>query len=189
MSNLNKFLTCFDRPLAFIAKICTFISGMCLVTLVASFSWLVFGRYLLNDTPTWVEQLALLLIVVITFLSSAVGIKERTHLSVEIVPYALPHKTRSILYIFIYVVVAVFGFIMMIKSYDLTLFSWTTNIPLLDVPEGLRTVPMMISGGLLCLFSFGNILKEITAHTSDVLVDIVEDPHQTDKGTISQETF
>lgn len=41
-----------------LAYLATALSGVFMVVLVASFGWLVFGRYVLNDTPTWVEQMA-----------------------------------------------------------------------------------------------------------------------------------
>ena len=46
--------------------------------------WLVYGRYVLNDTPTWVEQVSLLLVMVITFLGAAVGVHQHSHLSVVV---------------------------------------------------------------------------------------------------------
>ena len=39
------------------------IAGIAMVTLIVIFGWLVFGRYVLNSTPTWVEQVSLLLII------------------------------------------------------------------------------------------------------------------------------
>ena len=59
------FLSRLDVVLDVIARICRVITGVSLVFLTASFGWLVFGRYVLNATPTWVEQSALLLIMVI----------------------------------------------------------------------------------------------------------------------------
>ena len=38
------------------------ITGVALVVLTVIFGWLVFGRYVLNATPTWVEQVSLLLV-------------------------------------------------------------------------------------------------------------------------------
>lgn len=177
----------FERFLTLLAKFCTLISGLCLITLVVTFGWLVFGRYVLNSTPTWVEQLALLLIVLITFLSSSVGIREHTHLSVEIVPRMLAKNIRSKLYTFISLILCGFGIVMMLEAYNLTAFNWTTEIPLLNVPEGLRTIPMVISGALLVLFSIGNILSQLVSRKADDLSDFNEIPHQNDDGTISQE--
>ena len=53
----------------------------------------------------------------------------------------------------------IFGFVMMIYSYELVLFKWATQIPLIHLPEGLRAVPIMICGGLILLFSIGHIVK------------------------------
>ena len=47
---------------------------------------------------------------------------------------------------------------MMWQSYKLALFKWDSLIPLIDVPEGLRAVPITICGGLMILFSIGNLV-------------------------------
>lgn len=189
---MKKYLQIVDRftvYLGWLAKICTVISGVCLIFIVLTFGWLVYGRYVLNFTPTWVEQLALLLIVVITFLSSAVGIKERTHLSVEIVPSALPDKIRPMLNILISLIVGGFGLIMMVESYALTTFNWSTEIPLLSIPEGVRTIPAVASGFLLCVFSLGNILRDLGAKNSANPLEFVEDHYPSRAKDISEKKF
>lgn len=44
-----------DRTLDSLAHGCIMLAGGLLVLLIITFGWLVFGRYVLNDTPTWVE--------------------------------------------------------------------------------------------------------------------------------------
>lgn len=161
MDNLSRFQQRFDQVLTVLAEICKLVSGLCLVVIVATFAWLVYGRYILNSTPTWVEQLALILVVVITFISSAVGLKEKTHLSVDILPYMLPPKPRAVVYMVINAMLLWFGYMMTVKSYELAVFNWTTEIPLLDVPLSVRSMPLIVSGILICLFSFNNFLKNI----------------------------
>lgn len=161
MSKLRDVQIKLDRVLSVVSNTIQFISGICLVVIVGTFAWLVYGRYILNSTPTWVEQLALILVVVITFLSSAVGLKERTHLSVDILPYMLPQKLRSLLFMVIDLMLIWFGYMMMTKSYDLAVFNWTTEIPLLDIPLGVRSIPLIISGFLIILFCFNNFLRNL----------------------------
>jgi len=60
------------------------LAGLSLVVMTVIFAWLVYGRYVLNDTPTWVEQVSLLLIMVISFLGASVGVHQHTHLSVVV---------------------------------------------------------------------------------------------------------
>ncbi|MEO0760687.1 MAG: TRAP transporter small permease subunit, partial [Pseudomonadota bacterium] len=62
-----------DSVLDALAAVCRVLTGVSLVALTVIFGWLVFGRYVLNATPTWVEQAALLLVMTIAFLGAAVG--------------------------------------------------------------------------------------------------------------------
>ncbi len=65
----DKQTSLLDRVLDSAAVGCLIIAGILLVLLIILFGWLVFGRYVLNDTPTWVEQASLLIVVYITFLA------------------------------------------------------------------------------------------------------------------------
>jgi TRAP-type C4-dicarboxylate transport system permease small subunit len=159
MSSLASALWLADRLLALLARVVSAISGLCLVLLVISFGWLVFGRYVLNATPTWVEQAALLLIVVITFFSTASNTREGANLSVDILPLMLPWRWRRWLLALIDLLLAGFGLLMAFKGLDLTLFAWTTKVPMLNVPEGLRSLPLVVCGALLTLFCVANAVK------------------------------
>ena len=85
------------------------VSGVMMVILIAIFGWLVFGRYVLNDTPTWVEQVALLLIVWITFLGASVGVWRSSHLSIDFIREAMPARPRRALRLATDLLLAVFG--------------------------------------------------------------------------------
>lgn len=165
----------FRKTLDFLSASCIFLSSISLVLLVITFGWLVFGRYILNATPTWVEQLSLLLIIIITFLSSAAGIHERTHLSVDIVPMMCSTRIAAYLRIFAAIVLAIFGVLMAWQAKNLVAFGWTKEIPLLNIPEGIRYIPVLVSGVLVALFSVGNIifqfdiLKKERQNTNDAL--------------------
>ena len=50
-----------------------------LVGIVATVGYQVFGRYVMNDTPTWAESTALVLILYVTMLGAAVGEIGRAH--------------------------------------------------------------------------------------------------------------
>ena len=64
-----------DRVFNFLSGICLVLAGTALVTMTLMFAWLVYGRYVLNDTPTWVEQVSHLLLMVIAFLGAAGGVR------------------------------------------------------------------------------------------------------------------
>ncbi|WP_415919596.1 TRAP transporter small permease [Tateyamaria sp. SN6-1] len=142
-----------------IALLCKILTGVALVVLTVIFGWLVFGRYVLNATPTWVEQVALLLVMLIAFLGAAVGVHEHTHLSVSLVRSAVPKRIRSLLVVISDIAMAGFGGLMLWYGWQLTVFKWGSLIPLLQVPEGLRSLPLTIGGGLILLFSIGHLIR------------------------------
>ncbi|MEM1162425.1 MAG: TRAP transporter small permease [Pseudomonadota bacterium] len=147
-----------DRVLDLIAAVCRILTGVALVFLTTIFGWLVFGRYVLNATPTWVEQAALLLVMTIAFLGAAVGVHENTHLSVNLLRDAVPARIKGALYAVSDLLLAGFGTLMLLYGAQLTAFKWGSQIPLLQLPEGLRSLPLTIGGGLILIFSLGHLL-------------------------------
>lgn len=148
----------FQRLLDAISLACRVFTGVALVSLTLMFGWLVWGRYVLNATPTWVEQVSLLIIVTITFLGAAVGIHENTHLGVSYFRELSPAPVRKVFTAISHVMLAGFGLVMMVAGWQLTLFKWGTQIPLIHLPEGLRSLPAAVGGGLIFLFSVGHLL-------------------------------
>jgi TRAP-type C4-dicarboxylate transport system permease small subunit len=142
-----------------IATLCQIITGLSLVALTVLFGWLVFGRYVLNATPTWVEQTALLLVMVIAFLGAAVGIHENTHLSVNVFRDKAPKTLRTALIVLVDIILIVFGLLMFYYGWQLTVFKWGSQIPLIQLPEGLRSLPLTIAGALIALFSIGRFFR------------------------------
>lgn len=142
-----------ERALDGLSFACMLAASLALIVLVATFGWLVFGRYVLNTTPTWVEQLALLLIAYITYLGAAVGIHENTHLGVTIFRDMFGWKVSMVLRLFIDFVLAAFGLVMMIASIELVIFGWDTLLPMLNIPESFRSLSAALCGGLVFVFA------------------------------------
>ena len=136
-----------------LSGLCILVASCALVVLVATFGWLVFGRYVLNATPTWVEQLALLLVCYIAYLGAAAGVHENTHLGVTMFRDALGEKVSGILKLVNDVILAVFGFAMLIACIELFNFGWSTLLPMLDIPESFRTLSALLCGGLVFVFA------------------------------------
>jgi TRAP-type transport system small permease protein len=156
-SQLNK-RSAFDRLLDLICQVNIIITGIMLVVLTVIFGWLVFGRYVLNATPTWVEQVALLLIVYIGFLGASVGIHKQTHLGVAVFREMSPPPVQLLFDFIAQLTMAVFGLVMAIYGYQLTVFKWATQIPLIHISEGFRSLPISVSGVFIFLFSIGHLI-------------------------------
>lgn len=148
----------FDRFLDIICQVNTIITGIMLVVLTVIFGWLVFGRYVLNATPTWVEQVALLLIVYIGFIGASIGIHKNTHLGVAVFREISPKPVQRLFELVTHILLAGFGLIMTVYGYKLTMFKWATKIPLLNISEGFRSLPVVLGGIFIFLFSIGHLI-------------------------------
>lgn len=148
----------FDKILDLISYVNSVITGIALVFLTISFGWLVFGRYVLNNTPTWVEQVALLLVVYIAFLGASTGVHKKTHLGVSVFREISPKPIKRLFEFLSHVIMAGFALVMAYYGYHLTVFKWDALIPLINITEGLRSLPIMLSGIFIFLFSVGHLI-------------------------------
>jgi len=158
------FLQRLDWVFNLLSRICLVLSGTALVAMTLMFAWLVYGRYVLNDTPTWVEQVSHLLLMVIAFLGAAVGVRQDTHLSVVLFRGAVPSFVRTGFVFITDVLMAGFGALMFWYGLQLTQFKWKTLIPLIQWSEGLRSLPLTICGALVFLFSTGHLIRLVLGH-------------------------
>jgi len=161
-----------DGTFNLLSRICLILAGTSLVAMTLMFAWLVFGRYVLNDTPTWVEQISHLLLMVIGFLGAAVGVRQDTHLAVVLFRSAVPSWLRTIFVFVTDVLMAAFGGFMFWYGLELTQFKWKTLIPLIQVSEGFRSLPLTICGALVFLFSTGHLIRLLLGR--DDRVDSIE---------------
>lgn len=155
-----------------IVAVCRIITGIALVAMTLLLGYQVFGRYVLNDTPTWVDPLSLLLVMLIAFLGAGIGVYENTHLSVVILRQRVHKKIRSVLVIASDVLMGTFGGLMLWYGAQLTMFKWNSLIPLIQWPEGLRSLPLTICGGMILVFSLGHLVRHLLGR--DTRTDTIE---------------
>ncbi len=161
-----------DKIYGKIVWICRVLTGTALVSLTVLLGYQVFGRYVLNDTPTWVDPLSLLMIMLIAFLGAAVGVQDHTHLSVAVFRNIVPPKVRTVMVVITDAIMAAFGATMLWYGWALTQFKWNTQIPLIGWSEGLRSLPLTICGGMILLFSLGHMARVFLGR--DHRVDSIE---------------
>ena len=85
-----------------VSRCCMYVAVAGLIGIVAVVAIQVFGRYVLNDTPTWAESMALVLVIYVTMLGAAVGVRDAGHIGLEslLVRFPLRHgnDARASLY-------------------------------------------------------------------------------------------
>jgi TRAP-type transport system small permease protein len=143
---------------ATVSRWCMYVAVSGLIGIVVVVGLQVFGRYVLNDTPIWAESTALVLILYVTMLGAAVGVRDAGHIGLESLLILAPDALRLKLEVVIHFLVGTFGLIMAWNGWVLAESVMAYKIPTLGLPEGINHLPLVISGILIALFSLEHIV-------------------------------
>ena len=138
------------------------IAGTGLVLMTVMVAWGVFGRYILNDTPIWVEAGSLFLMAWFILLGSAVGVRESDHLGFEVGLALSPPPLRNALIVTTEVVVLLFGLAMFGYGWQLAAGTWSDRMPIIGISRGWDYVPIAAGGLLIAFFSFEKLMLFLT---------------------------
>jgi len=150
---MRNFMISTARWLGYLSRAALWIASIGLVLMTLFIGWQVFGRFVLNDSPSWTEPMAVLLMGWFIFLGAAIGVREGYHLSFEIVLYVLPDRGRRVLEVVSDIVVALFGLAMAIYGYQMAARTWQSTIPGLGYPGGMHFLALIAGGTLIVLFT------------------------------------
>ncbi len=151
----------YTRFCAALARLCLKVGVGGLVLLIAAVLYQVIGRYVLNDTPTWAESGAVLLVLYVTMLGMAVGVRDAGHIGLESLLVLVPDALRLKMELLIHVLVLGFGVVMAYNCAVLAHSVWDYKIPTLGLSEAFKYVPPAMAGALIALFSIEHIIALI----------------------------
>jgi TRAP-type C4-dicarboxylate transport system permease small subunit len=126
--------------------------------LIVAVLYQVIGRYVFNDTPTWAESGAVLLVLYVTMLGMAVGVRDAGHIGLESLLVLVPEGVRLKMELLIHALVLVFGLIMAYNCAVLAQSVWDYKIPTLGLSEAFKYAPPALAGVLIALFSLEHII-------------------------------
>jgi TRAP-type C4-dicarboxylate transport system permease small subunit len=136
-----------------LVRVITLICSVLLLWLIVITGIQVFGRYVLNDSPVWVERAALLTILYIALPMAAVGIRQGFHMSVTFAVDLLSPKSQAIAALLVDLSLALFGVAMAWFGGVIAHRVWTAKMSVLPLPEGVTYLPLVIAGVLLVIFA------------------------------------
>src|SRR5262249_20768618 len=84
-----------SRINATVARVGMYLSVSGLLVIVTIVFYQVFGRYVLNSSPTWTENLALVLILYVTLIGAAVGVRDAGHIGMDSLLVSPPEPLRE----------------------------------------------------------------------------------------------
>jgi TRAP-type C4-dicarboxylate transport system permease small subunit len=148
-------LTRINAPLARAGMVLS-VAG--LLVIVAVVFYQVFGRYVLNSSPTWTENFALVLVLYVTLIGAAVGVRDAGHIGMESLVALASPSWRQRIELVIHALVALFGVVMAWQCALLAESVWDYRLPTLGISEGWRYVPAVAAGVLITMFSVEHLV-------------------------------
>jgi len=128
--------------------------------------WQVFTRFVLRDPSSWTEELAIFLLIWIGLLGSAVALRRKAHLGIDVVVNRLPQKWGHIAAVFAFCCIILFSMSVLfyggIKMVAVVLMNNQLS-PALGIRMGYIYLALPISGFFLTIYAVEFIILELKA--------------------------
>jgi len=136
-----------------LSRILMGLSALLLIILTLIISWQIFGRYVLNDTPKWTEQLAGIFIVYIALLGGASALWEGRHIALTGLRNMLPGPLATSLEILLRVLIGGLGFVMVWHGSIMIELVQLWQLPALGISRSVNYLAFPPSGIALIIFT------------------------------------
>jgi TRAP-type C4-dicarboxylate transport system permease small subunit len=149
------------RAMDAVHSACLFVAGTCLVVITVIVPYGVFTRYVLNSAASWPEPMAVLLMIVLSFLSAVVCYREYLHIGVGILPTFLHGAAKSALGWVLEICMLVTNLFMLVWGIKLVEITWYQSIAEFPiVTAGMAYLPIPLGGALTVLFVIERFLTQ-----------------------------
>lgn len=150
-----------------LATAATGLAGIALLGMVVVQGWQVFARYVLNNSPSWTEPLALFFMATAMMLGASLGVRREAHFGFFIAVESAPLPVRRALRLFARLVAAAIGG--MFAVYGAMMFVDGIGISLAGapLPQSITYLPLCIGGALIFIFAIERMIfpaEEASAH-------------------------
>jgi len=136
-----------------IYKTCVWVAGMAIVVMSMIIPWGIFARYVLGSGAGWPEPVAILLMVIFTFLGAAASYRAGAHMAVSMFTDRLPQFLHRHVELLVQILMGIICLFMTIWGIKLCIATWNqfmSTLPTLRV--GITYSPIPIGGAITLLF-------------------------------------
>ncbi len=171
---MSRFMRAVRPGLSWLSLACLYLAGLGVVLMTIIIGWQVFGRYVLNDTPSWSEPLSLQLMSWFILLGAAVGVRESVHLGLDIVRYNMAPRVQRLMDLVSLGLICLFGGAMSYYGTQLAIGTWTARIPVLGWPGGIDFIPLIVGGAMISIFALERFIDTFIGQDEAVADEIAQ---------------
>ncbi len=167
---IHRIFHAIERLLEYLAM------GM-LLAMTAIICYQVVLRYVFNHSPSWSEEIAIVLMIWFGMLSIPIGVRLNIHIGIEFIYNMFPLRMQWMISRFIFLLIGGFGVVMLFSGAELVEFMMMSTLPATKLPSAVEYIVIPISG-LMLIFTalellfvpygkFLSRLQEASRKTSD----------------------
>lgn len=129
-----------------------------LLVIVVIVSADVFCRNVLSYSIKWAQEVSLLLIVWMTFLSMAIGEEKDQHIAIELFYNLFPKPVRKFFDVLNKMILAVVGCFLCFFGTKLVMSTWSSTLAATKWPAGMLYLMIPVGGGFMAFFAVLDLL-------------------------------
>ena len=137
-----------------------YIACACLSGLLAVVVYGVVLRYVFNNAPPYVEQVALLLVISVAMFGAAAGVRDAGHIGLDSLVAMLSERVQFWCSIAVYLLSIAFGLALLAGSLEMGISTHDNTIPTLGISEAYRYLPVLVGGILIAVFSLEHLIAK-----------------------------
>lgn len=151
---------------------CIWVAGIAITIMSLIIPWGIFTRYVLGSGSQWPEPIAILLMVIFTFVGTAASYRAGAHIAVAMLTDRLPPRVRVFCSKLVHVLMLLICIFMTIWGVQLCIGTWNQSLSELPwMPVGLTYSPVPIGGFITSLFVLEHLLFGSQAKRAIVTYD------------------
>ncbi|MEP6875948.1 MAG: TRAP transporter small permease [Burkholderiales bacterium] len=138
-----------------------YIACACLLGLLSVVVYGVVLRYVFNNAPAYVEQVALLLVISVAMFGAAAGVRDAGHIGLDSLVAMLSARVQYWCSLVVFVLSIVFGLALLAGSVEMAVSTYASTIPTLGLSEAWRYLPVVLGGTLIAVFSIEHLIARL----------------------------
>jgi TRAP-type C4-dicarboxylate transport system permease small subunit len=146
---LRSVLRIFRALFSIIEKILEFLSMVMLLAMTAIICYQVVLRFVFDRSPSWGEEIAILLMIWFGILAIPIGVKHKLHIGIEFIFRMFPPRAQYLVSRSIYLLIAAFGVMMIVYGIELSKFMNMSTLPATKLPSAVEYAVLPLSGLML----------------------------------------
>jgi len=137
---------------------------LCLAALGIVVIYGVVQRYVFNNSPPYVEQLALLLVISVAMFGAAAGVHESGHIGLDSLVKLLPAAGQKAVAALVELLIIAFAVLLLYGSIRMGLSTFHDTIPTLGISEAWRYAPPVLASLLIGFFAIVHLISPPESH-------------------------